>query len=351
MEARVIGGGIGGLAAAVGLTRTGWQVTVDERATALSDDGTGLGMWSQAVAALGQLGLADELRRRGAPQEPGSILRPDGRRLVTVDTERLRRRTGETVYVVPRPQLLTLLFEALPEGTVRFGRPGPDPLECDADVVVGADGAHSAVRTRLFGPTYALRPTGYTVWRGVAATGVEQAGEVWGPAAKFGYSPLRNGRTNFYAVLPTPTERRSPDVEWELLWHRFGRCAEPVPSVLRSADPARALRHSLTHLAPALPRYVTGRTALLGDAAHTMTPDLGQGACQALLDGLVLARCLANVSSRAEVPAALADYDRLRRRPTQRIAAASRWLGRLSVLRHGTGVRDAVVTAAGKLVE
>lgn len=345
MEARIVGGGIAGLAAAAGLTRAGWRVRVHERAEALADDGTGLGMWPNAVRALGELGLADELRRRGEPQRPGVIRRWDGRTLAEIDTDRIRRRAGEDVYVVARPELLTLLFESLPAGTVHFGQEGSG----DADVLVGADGAHSAVRQRLLGPRHGLRDTGFTVWRGVIDAGVRSAGEVWGPKAKFGYSPLTADRTNFYAVLESPSARRDPVEEHASLLAHFGRWPEPVPSVLRQASPEQLLRHSLHYLDPPLPSYVAGNVALVGDAAHTMTPDLGQGACQALLDGLTLARCLARASSSADVRAALREYDRRRRRPTQRIATAARWLGRVSTARRGTGVRDAVVRSAAAL--
>ncbi|OQO94627.1 2-polyprenyl-6-methoxyphenol hydroxylase [Saccharomonospora piscinae] len=346
MEADILGGGIGGLATAAGLTRAGWRVRVHERAAGLSRDGTGLGIWPKAMAALDRLGLGDRLRELGSPQRPGTIRRWDGRRLATVDTDRLRRRTGEGVSVVARPDLLGLLFAALPDGTVRFGTPAPRPGECDAQVVIGADGAHSATRRELFGRAATLRTTGLTVWRGVVDLDVSEAGEVWGPGAKFGFTPLAPGRTNLYAVLPTPAWSRDPGADAALLEKRFGDWPEPVPGVLRQADVANLLRHELHYLGPALPSYVRGTTALLGDAAHAMTPDLGQGACQALLDGLVLSRCLAPATNDTEVRAALREYDRLRRRPTQRIALAARWLGRVSVARRGTPLRDAVIRAA-----
>lgn len=344
MEARIVGGGIGGLAAAAGLTLAGWRVHVYERADALADDGTGLGMWPRALRALDALGLGDELRMRAAPQQPGVIRTCDGRTLATIDTDRIRRRAGETVHVVARPDLLALLFESLPGGTVHFGEQAPDDV--DADVVIGADGARSAVRRRLFGARYGLRDTGKTVWRGVLDVRVEGAGEVWGPGAKFGYTPLTGGRTNFYAVLPVASPAGDPVRERELLLGHFGRWPEPVPSILRQADPARLLRHGLRYLGPKLPSYVSGHTALIGDAAHAMTPDLGQGACQALIDGLTLARCLAPASTGDDIATALRDYDRHRRGPTQRIATAAHLVGRLSTARRATRVRDVLVRAA-----
>jgi 2-polyprenyl-6-methoxyphenol hydroxylase-like FAD-dependent oxidoreductase len=346
MDAHVAGGGIGGLATAVGLTQAGWRVRVSERAPALSSDGTGLLLWPDVLRALDALGLGERLRRLAVPQPPGTLRRDDGRVLARVDPERVRRRVGDVPHVVARPDLLSVLFEALPEATVRFGVTAP--VEPDADVLVGADGARSAVRRRLLGVRYGLRETGTTAWRVVVDAPTSTAGEVWGRDAKVGYTPLRGGRTYFYAVLPT-RERRPDGDDHAVLLDWFGRWPEPVPSLLRQADPARLLRHPLHRLAPRLPRYVGARTALVGDAAHTMTPDLGQGACQALLDAVTLARCLTGVSGSEDVAAALRDYDRARRRPSQRIAAAALWTGRISTARHGAGVRDLLVRAAAAL--
>ncbi|MER7113357.1 FAD-dependent monooxygenase [Saccharomonospora azurea] len=348
MDAWIAGGGIGGLAAAAGLTRAGWRVRVSERGDALSSDGTGLVLWPAVVRELDRLGLGEELRQRAMPQPPGVLQRWDGRVLAEVDTERIRRRAGEVPYVVARPDLLALLFAALPEDTVRFGQPAP--VDADADVLVGADGAHSAVRRRLAGPRHRLRDTGQTAWRGVIEAAAPHAGEVWGPGAKFGYTPLAAERTYFYAVLPTRLVEHHGDApDHDLLLAHFGRWPAPVPSILRQADPARLLRHPLHYLAPRLPSYVGERTALLGDAAHTMTPDLGQGACQALLDAFTLARCLATASSGGDVAAALRQYDRLRRGPSQRVATAARWLGRISTARRGVHVRDALVRVASRV--
>ena len=313
-RAAVIGGGVGGLAAAVGLRRHGWEVDVFERSAALPEVGTGLGIWPDALAALDRLGLGDAARRAGRRQADGVVRKPDGTVIGTIP--------ASSVHLLTRPALLRVLAGALPEGVVRFGAAAALADCAGYDVVVGADGIRSAVRDELFDAS--LRRSGAIAWRGTVDVPVEVGGETWGRGGKFGLTPQADGRTNWYAM--------GSDLAAFADWH------DPIPRVLAAATDV--LRHDLLHLS-ALPSYVSGRVALLGDAAHAMTPDLGQGACQAIVDGVVLAECLTG-----DVEAGLRTYDSRRRRVTQRLARRSLQLNRLARVRRFTGVRDAGLRVA-----
>ncbi|MFU8874185.1 FAD-dependent monooxygenase [Micromonospora sp. SL4-19] len=343
-HAAVVGGGIGGLAAAIGLRAAGWEVTVLERSAALPETGTGLGIWPGALRALDALGVGAEVRRRGRRQADGLIRRPDGSRIAAIDVGRLERRHGEPVHLITRPALLEVLAGALPGPVLRFGAPVDDPgsLAEAYDLVVGADGIGSVVRTVLHGDRCPLRYAGAVAWRGVADIEVPVGGETWGRGRKFGVTPEGPGRTNWYAAVALPEGHPPPADDREELRRLFGDWHQPIPRLLGALAADGVLRHEIRDLTP-LPSYVSGRVALLGDAAHAMTPDLGQGACQALIDAVALADCLHDTD---DVPAALRAYDRRRRRPTQRIAAAARWTGRLAHARRLLPARDALLRLA-----
>ncbi|XVV03521.1 FAD-dependent oxidoreductase [Actinosynnema sp. CA-248983] len=316
MRAAVIGGGVGGLAAAIGLRRAGWDVTVFERADGLPATGTGLGIWRDAMAALDRLGVGDRARRVGRRQPEGTVRKPDGTVL---------GRLSADVHLLTRPALLGVLADALPPGSIRFGFQAMWE-ECDHDLVVGADGIGSGVRRSLFGVE--PRRSGAVGWRGTVDFAVEAGGETWGRGVKFGLTPQADGRTNWYALT-------APDADLSVFssWH------DPIPRVL--AESRDVLRHSLDYL-PALRSYVHDRVALIGDAAHAMTPDLGQGACQAIIDGEALASALRS----GDVQAGLQLYDRERRRSTQRLVRRSLMLNRLARVRRFTAVRDTALRAA-----
>ncbi|WP_158840636.1 FAD-dependent monooxygenase [Saccharothrix deserti] len=353
MKAVVVGGGLGGLTAAVALRKVGWEVTVLERAPAFGEVGAGVGVMPNAMRALAELGLADDVRRIGTPRVAGGIRDTRGRALTHVDASQM-----EHVVAVHRADLHRVLRSALPEECLVTDTEVRSVEEVDADLVVAADGIRSRIRQELFPgspqPVYA----GTTAWRSVTTARFPRdlgIGQTLGPGSEFGVLPLGDGRVCWYAATVAPARHRSDhcsrsgDELGEVRrlvrdWHH------PIGAVLDATPPDTVLRHDIHELATPLPTYVRGRVALLGDAAHAMTPYLGQGACTAMEDAVVLAAACAR--AHADVPGALAEYDRQRRPRTQAIAKASRMVGRVGhKLRNpvAVAVRDAamrVVTSA-----
>jgi len=355
-RAVVVGAGIGGLTSAVALARRGWDVTVLERAETLEPVGAGLGMGPNAVHALDAIGLGDAVREMSAIQGSGGIRRASGTWLIRTDLSVLERRFGAPQIVALRADVVRLLTEALPAGALRTGvtvtgvEPGEGSVttgsageELTADLVVAADGIHSAVRARLFpaheGPVY----SGFTAWRflaGAPARSFEPA-ETWGGAGEiFGTVPLAGGRVYCYASAPAAAGTRYDDEAGELR-RRFAGWHGPIPELIRDLTSGQVLHDDVYRIATPLPAYHRGRVALLGDAAHAMTPHLGQGACQAIEDAVVLA------ATATDLPA----YTSARLPRTRMVADASYRATRLSgtTSRPQAALRNAALRVAGRL--
>jgi 2-polyprenyl-6-methoxyphenol hydroxylase-like FAD-dependent oxidoreductase len=191
--------------------------------------------------------------------------------------------------------------------------------------VVAADGINSAVRRRLWPDVPAPVYAGSTAWRGVtteAWTGAPLVGITWGEGAEFGMVPLGDGRAYWFGAVSSPPGAWHAD-ELAAVRERFGHWHDPIPALMAASD--TVLRDDIYQLATPLSSYVDGGVALLGDAAHAMTPNLGQGANQALEDAVVLA----SVCDRAaDLGPALAAYDAQRRPRSQAVARAAYQMGR-----------------------
>jgi 2-polyprenyl-6-methoxyphenol hydroxylase-like FAD-dependent oxidoreductase len=325
-RAVVVGAGIAGLATGHALRRLGYEVRLLEREPQLRAGGAGLTLWPNALRALSALGLEEAVSRCARVLEDAVTMTPDGRVVSRLPMDKLRRRFGRLVSVY-RPDLLDTLgdsygapVEFSSEVDVAGSRLTVHGEPIEADLIVGADGINSVVR-RLLAPEIVSRPAGYGAWRGVAATGSATprvASETMGRGKRFGLVPLRGERTYWFAVLGSAGGEADLAREYAG-WH------EPIPDVLAAPGIGEPSYLPLADL-PVLPRWHCGDIVLVGDAAHAMTPNLGQGAAQALEDVASLARHLEH-----EPPAqALAAYVDQRKRRAELIVARSRAFGRLA---------------------
>lgn len=358
MRVAVIGGGIGGLAVARGLQAAGADVTVFERSTSNAISGSGLSLFANGVRALDALGYGEALSSisgKSSSRIMAGQRLPSGKWLARTPDAAVSQ-----LRIVHRVDLSEMLATALRPGTVWNGADvksvSPDgrgllirgtdghDVAHHPDMIVAADGIRSAVRRAHWPDDCGLRYSGYTAWRGVTSRPVDVlgvAGETWGLGRRFGIAPLRDGRVYWFGVA-----NASPGTvfenEFDTVHQMFGHWHDPIRALLDSTIPEAVFRHDIYDLASPLSTFTRGAIALLGDAAHAMTPDLGQGANQALEDAATLVALLAPIARESHpdpkaVSAALRRYDTLRRPRTQAIAKRARALGGLAQLEHPFG--------------
>jgi FAD-dependent urate hydroxylase len=337
----IIGAGMGGLTAALALLQAGFSVEIHERAPALVPVGAGVSLWSNGVKILKRLGLGEGLRAIGGSMNDMCYMSKGGATLTRFSLQPLVAAVGQRPYPVARTDLQRLLLDAVGPDRVVLGSTCVD-IEQDADsataifadgrrasgdLVLGADGTHSIVRGAVLGTRAERRYVGYVNFNGLVDASPELAPPgTWitfvGDHQRASMMPVGGERLYFFFDVPqalgqTPAH---PDIAAELA-HHFQGWAEPVQRLIRRLDAARVARLEIFDIDP-LPSLVRGRVALLGDAAHSTAPDLGQGGCQAMEDGWVLANVL--LTTELGVADALTRYEAQRRERTADIILRAR---------------------------
>ena len=344
-HAIIIGGGIGGLCTAIALRQTGIDVRIYERIEAFERVGAGLSVWGNAIRALRKLGLADQVIQAGSAFGRTEFRNPSGKILQSGAVGAF----GEPNVASHRAELHRILASALPTEVLRLG------MKCDrveqgadgvtihlangqtdqADCVIAADGLRSTIRQQLF-PGTRLNYAGCTSWRGVAETqGVMMPDvicETWGRGDRFGYMCVDKKHVYWFAVTNLP-EGQTPPVEErkDFLCRRFQGWHRPIQQLIDMTVAETIVETAIYDIEP-LASWSQGRITLLGDAAHAATPDMGQGACMAIEDAVVLARCL---SQGNDLEAALNRYEAERKPRTTWIMNQSRAIGRIANLDNG----------------
>jgi 2-polyprenyl-6-methoxyphenol hydroxylase-like FAD-dependent oxidoreductase len=335
----IAGAGIGGLTAAIGLQRAGYDVQVLERTPELQPVGAGIALAMNALMGLRSLGAYDRVADAGAHIRSAAILTSRGRPLGVTDFAPLAEDFGVTAIAYHRAELHRALLEEAGD-VVRLGAQVKsfqqhgdgvrvtlsDGRELAGAALVGADGLHSNVRRALLGDS-APRYAGYTSWRAIAPSmGLVEEGsttESWGAGRRFGVVGLTRGRAYWFAVDDAPEGGKDEGSARQKLLRLFEGWHDPIRALLGATDDESILRTDIYDRDP-VRVWGEGRVTLLGDAAHPMTPNMGQGACQAVEDAVVLADEVARGSKLDE---AFRRYESRRQDRTAAVVLQSRRFG------------------------
>lgn len=348
-RAVVIGAGIGGLTSALALAAKGWDVEVIERAQALKPVGYALVVMPNAQRALAAIpgGIVPQIHALAAIQGEGGIRNARGAWLSHNDAALALERYGHPAVAIRRADLVRMLAANLPAGALRLhtvavsvdAEAGEVMLDTGevlrGDLVVAADGVRSMTRTTVFPGHPAPAFAGLTAWQAlIPGDGLRTlAGNTWSRGGEFGTLPLADGYLYVVAeaAVDAPLPKRSGDEEKAELMRRFGDLPAPSPDVIARIDPAAIIRADIYSMRMPLPAFHRGLVAILGDAAHAMAPNLGQGACQAIEDAVTLAYCVAAADTVAD---GLADYTAARLPRTSLIVRRSEQIARLATARN-----------------
>lgn len=350
MKAIIIGSGIAGLSAAIALRKAGLQVVLYERAPVLTEVGAGISLWANALRALDAIGAGAAVRERLQPLGVSEFRGTEGRIIAaSFPASALENTLGYSpvLGMIHRAELVDALASYLPSDIAHYGfdltAVHDTGTQVDvtfanghrdaADLVIGADGIHSKIRS-LLGDASPPRYAGYTCIRGITAmpSGIAPGdlAEWWGRGSRFGITTLRERRVYWWATINASPNRRIDDMRgW--LSERFSGWADPVSELVATTPDGAFLQNDIVDRPPTRNWY-RGRCLLIGDAAHPTTPNLGQGGCLAIEDAACLGQLFARSMPLNEIfPAFVARrYARTTaiNRDSYRLGRIGQWSGR-----------------------
>lgn len=349
LNVAIIGGGIGGLCAAMALQQENIAAQVYEAAPELRPVGAGIWVPPNAMLVLDRLGIRKEVENAGVVLEKAQVREKHGRVLQTLPFQEIEAKMGQSNVAIHRGELQQVLAKQLAPETLHLNKRCTEIVEEGAHVsvrfqdetvqkaslVVGADGLHSIVRKHLCGKRD-LVYADQTCYRGIADIDLpvdlaKTSWEVWGGKFRFGFSAIGPGKVYWFAPISAGPD--TPHAGKTLLEAFYTSFPEPIPSLIAHTDPERIIQTDLFDIAP-LKRWWAGRIVLLGDAAHAMLPNLGQGGGQAIEDAWVLAKALPEYNDHHM---AFEQYVQKRMRRVHKIMRLSRLVGRMAHMEGSLG--------------
>jgi len=349
-----VGAGVSGISVARGLLRDGHDVTVFDQRPNVTAGGGAVTIWPNGATVLQQLGV--DMDGAGQLLSTVRVMTASGRPLATIDLGAMVNRLGAPVRMVPRRILLERLLKGFPadriccnsrvEGVLST-RDGArvdfkDGSSVDGDVLIGADGLHSVVRSIVGAPP--AKPTGWCSWQGlvtlsrIADPGV--ATMMIGAHGNLGLWPAGDSELQWWFDLPWSPDFVRPQRPIEAIRSHFAGWSDMVDQVLATLTDDNLKPSPFPHFRHPIPQAGRGAVTLLGDAAHTMPPTLAQGTNQALLDAMVLRKALSEVRiDHTDIVAALRWYENVRRRKVKVVS----WLTTQQVSRSESVLRPAAL--------
>ncbi len=312
MEITIIGAGMAGLTTGIALKKFGHQVTIYEQAEQILPVGAAISLWSNGVKCLNYLGLTEQVEKLGGKMDNLAYIDGlTGDVMTQFSLYPLIEEVGQRPYPVSRAELQNMLMDEfgredihLAKKMISFVEEGErvkiqfaDGSEIESDLLVGADGTHSITRAYVLGEQVERRYAGYVNWNGLVDVSDDYAAaDQWttfvGEGKRVSLMPVANNRFYFFFDVPLPVGLENDRSQYKALFKQYfkGWC-EPVQKLIDAVDVQKTNRVEIHDIEPFADFY-KGRVVIVGDAAHSTTPDIGQGGCQAMEDAIYLARSL-----------------------------------------------------------
>ena len=354
MKIIVIGAGIGGLTTAIALQKKGLEVQVYESASEIREVGAGLWMAANAMNVLERMGLSNEIKAAGNQLLGAGLGDHHGQPLSKVDFSKIIKNYGNGTMAIHRGHLQRILLENTLKNTVFTGKrlkniidtegviqlEFEDGTHSECDILIGADGIKSVVRNHIF-EDIPLRYSGQTCWRGIVKmklSDTKNSLELWGKRAglRACYSQVNENEVYWYVTLKERANLKfSTNNLKPYLLDLVSEFQSDIKKVIDQTDGNAILHNDLYDFKP-IPKWYKGNIVLMGDAAHAATPNLGQGACQAIEDAYVLADCLGKCK---HPQGAFQNYQDIRIKKAQFVVNTSYQIGLLNNIGGALGHR------------
>lgn len=339
----IIGAGVAGLAAAIGLQKQALSFQLFEQAPHIKGIGAGFGLAANAMQALTHLGISDEVEKLGQHLNSYQIRDQYGHILVAPKTDTISHNYKQGNFAIHRADLHRFLLSQVYPTHIQLGKRAIRVQQHENCVTIHfadgslhvskyllvADGVKSPIRQQLV-PSSAARYAGYTCWRATinnSAIQLQTGSETWGKLGRFGMTPLVQDRIYWYAcVNAKENDQKYKNYTISDLLNHFGSYHAPIPQILAQTKDEDLLWNDIVDIVP-LKHLAYGNILLLGDAGHATTPNLGQGACQALEDVAVL---MEELETKKEVSLAFVSFEKRRLARTKYIINTSRSIGEIA---------------------